>query len=323
MMSPTLIDCYALIPGGRGRAARLVEDARLPDLCCALMLVDSMSSWSPIMEETMSCAEKCEQPEPSAVAVCRRKSVQEEITTTAVMHCETSNGRRCCELCRSINANSLTYSTLSRTSYDTIRSNDKVVPPSDTSTLIDGTTSGDHCSAQETRSRYGTISLQRYVSVSPAYADHRKILIEREKCATGVVQFQELFPSECFLLKGLVFSEDDWFKFMNGLNRRCRAMRTVDNRQKIFVGLSCCCFLDADIEHYKQKVTRYTEKYNKEFFIPRGYLIIDPAETDYNVLELVVLGERLPRTVMVLSLNGERSLPVILDESHSTSGSKC
>ncbi|KHN78071.1 hypothetical protein Tcan_16585 [Toxocara canis] len=215
----------------------------------------------------------------------------------------------------SINANSLTYSTLSRTSYDTLRSNDKVVPPSDTSTLIDGTTSGIHCSAQETRSQYGTTSLQRHVSVSPAYADHRKILIERDKCTTGVVHFREQFPSECSLLKGLVFSEDDWFKFMNGLNRRCRAMRTIDNRQKIFV--------DADIEHYKQKVTRYIEKYNKEFFIPRGYLVIDPAETDYSVLELVVLGERLPRTVMVLSLNGEPSLPAILDESHSTSGSKC
>ncbi|VDM48582.1 unnamed protein product [Toxocara canis] len=236
------------------------------------------------MEETMSCAEKCEQPEPLAVAVCRTKSVQEEIALTAVMHCETSNDRRCCELCRSINANSLTYSTLSRTSYDTLRSNDKVVPPSDTSTLIDGTTSGIHCSAQETRSQYGTTSLQRHVSVSPAYADHRKILIERDKCTTGVVHFREQFPSEC---------------------------------------LSCCCFLDADIEHYKQKVTRYIEKYNKEFFIPRGYLVIDPAETDYSVLELVVLGERLPRTVMVLSLNGEPSLPAILDESHSTSGSKC
>ncbi|VDM48709.1 unnamed protein product [Toxocara canis] len=101
----------------------------------------------------------------------------------------------------SINANSLTYSTLSRTSDDTLRSNDKVVPPSDTSTLIDGTTSGVHCSAQETRSQYDTTSLQRHVSVSPAYADLRKILIERDKCRTGVVHFREQFPSECSVLK--------------------------------------------------------------------------------------------------------------------------
>lgn len=45
----------------------------------------------------------------------------------------------------------------------------------------------------------------------------------------------------------------------------------------------CGCTNTNDIRR-QQNVTTYIQQYNKKFFIPHGYLLIDPIETDYAIV---------------------------------------
>uniref|UniRef100_A0A915A4Q7 Uncharacterized protein n=1 Tax=Parascaris univalens TaxID=6257 RepID=A0A915A4Q7_PARUN len=258
----------------------------------------------------------------SSVDIMNGEEGDSDSALTEIVRCRVSIGGQCCELCRSINTCSYTYSTLSRASGGTHRSTGKeTVLAVDECKTVDNAANGEQISTEGTLLRSGIASEYR-TRLSPAYADRRKILIERKQIDNHhVVQFREEFPYECCMFKDMCLLEEEWLKFMRGLNRRCLALNRKVTMER-FVGLSCCrCVNTSDDARGQNVVTNYIQQYNKKFFIPHGCLLIDPLETDYAVLELVVLDAHLPRTVLTLPRAG--TLPMIPDDSRSRSDFEC
>uniref|UniRef100_A0A0M3I8T2 Apple domain-containing protein n=1 Tax=Ascaris lumbricoides TaxID=6252 RepID=A0A0M3I8T2_ASCLU len=173
--------------------------------------------------EMCTSAKDCKESSSSA-DVMSGEDGDSDSALTEVVRCRASTGGQCCELCRSINTCSYTYSTLSRASGGTHRSTGKeAVSPVDECKSVDNATNGEQISTEGTLLRCGIASEYR-IRLSPAYADRRKILIERKQIDNHVVQFREEFPYECCILKDMCFLEEEWLKFMRGLNRRCLAL---------------------------------------------------------------------------------------------------
>ncbi|XP_041368206.1 golgin subfamily A member 7-like isoform X2 [Gigantopelta aegis] len=120
-----------------------------------------------------------------------------------------------------------------------------------------------------------------------------KVFLHRDYIDGTGIKFQNKFPSE---LEGKI-ERNQFEQTINTLNQMYVEAETLGGRTYCESCFACLTAylaylcMDTYYEKCLKKINRYIEEENKNVFVPRGLMLIDPVERGLRVLEICILND--------------------------------
>lgn len=142
---------------------------------------------------------------------------------------------------------------------------------------------------------YAQNNMDDMYRIPPAHCT--KVFIQRDYSDGTAVKFQVKFPSE---LEGKI-ERQEFIGTMEELNRLYAEAESLSGRtycESCFACLTAYLSYLCMNTHYEKilkKIGVYVRQQNERVYLPKGLLIIDPAERGLRVVEICLLNDTSPR----------------------------